>query len=361
MILKKVDRIMPLGKLFKLIISLAASIQIILILYNHYSGFYLLSGFLHFIQRLSLGIVLSTIAGFMITIPDLLVIDFLNRKFPWNRRILTRASLQFIFAIIFAVIASTTITLISHSLGPYEQGLVKIIWLNALIASVVNLIVMAILEALLYFDESNQAKSKAEVLERELFRIRFEVLKNQINPHFMFNSLNVLSGLVDKDVEKAQVFIGEFAHIYRYVLETIEKQVVTLDEELGFVRSYIYLQQIRYGDAIQLTVNVPAIILKLLMPPLSLQLVLENAIKHNIISTTQPLTIEIYYEGKWLFVRNNIQSKVSSGRSTGVGQTNLTKRYMMITNQVPEFNISNSDYIVKLPLIKTEYNKHTNY
>lgn len=352
---------MPLRKLLKLIILLAAIIQVILILYNHYTGFFVLCGLLHFIQRLGLGLLLSTIAGFMITIPDLIVIDFLNRKFPWNRRVLPRAGLQFSFAIVFAVIAAATITAISHSLGPYKEGMVRIIWLNALIASVVNLIVMAILEALLYFDESNQAKNKAELLERELFRIRFEVLKNQINPHFMFNSLNVLSGLVDKDVEKAQVFIGEFAHIYRYVLETIEKQVVTLDEELGFVRSYIYLQQIRYGEAIQLTVNVPAEILKLLMPPLSLQLVLENAIKHNIISSTQPLSIEILYNSKWLVVRNNIQSKVSAVKSTGVGQKNLTKRYMMITNQVPEFNVSNNDYIVKLPLIETEYDERTDY
>ncbi len=352
---------MPLRKLLKLIISLASAIQVILILYNHYTGFFILSGFFHFFQRFSLGLTLSTLAGFMITIPDLLIIDYLNRKFPWNRRILVRAGLQFAFAIVFAVIAAATITVISHSLGPYKEGLVRIIWLNALIASVVNLIVMAILEALLYFDESNQAKNKAELLERELFRIRFEVLKNQINPHFMFNSLNVLSGLVDKDVEKAQVFIGEFAHIYRYVLETIEKQVVTLDEELGFVRSYIYLQQIRYGDAIKLSVNVPSDILKLLMPPLSLQLVLENAIKHNIISSTQQLSIEIFYDGTWLLVRNNIQSKVSAGRSTGVGQKNLTKRYMMITNQMPEFNVVNSDYIVKLPLIEPEYDERTDY
>jgi LytS/YehU family sensor histidine kinase len=210
---------------------------------------------------------------------------------------------------------------------------------------------MAVFEAWLFFRESNSARQKAEMLEKELAQIRFEILKSQINPHFMFNSLNVLSGLIEKDVSGAQLFIDEFSRIYRYVLETIEKQVVTLEEELNFVRSYSYLQQIRYGGSLNVSVNIPAELLKMLLPPLSLQTVLENSIKHNIISKTNPLQVEITSERQWLIVINNLQPKISSGRSTGLGQKNLIKRYEMISDNIPGFIVQSNKYIVKLPLL----------
>lgn len=359
MILNRIDRMIPISKLIKFVLTLVVIIQLILIVYNHYTGFYVLSGFVHFAIRVTSGIILSTIAGIIITIPDLLVIDYLNKRFGWNKKIIQRISIQLLFAIIIATIGSSVITVISHYISPYREGLIAILWLNALISSVINIIAMAILEAFLFFNESNQAQIKAKKLEQELSHIRFEVLKNQINPHFMFNSLNVLSGLIEKDTEKAQLFIDEFAHIYRYVLETIEKQVVTLKEELGFVRSYIFLQKIRYGESIVLTIDVKSELLKFLLPPLSLQLVLENAIKHNILSETQPLVIEIFYEDHCLIVKNNIQPKLSSVHSTGLGQINLSKRYQMVSDKHPEFSFINEFYIARLPLIDPDYDERS--
>ena len=168
-------------------------------------------------------------------------------------------------------------------------------------------------------------------------------------------------GLIDRDVVKAQLFIDEFSQIYRYVLETIEKTVVSLNEELGFIRSYIFLQQIRYGEALIVNINLPADILHLLMPPLSLQVVLENAVKHNIIDSLKPLQIDISYEKEWLIIRNNIQPKISSGVSTGLGQKNMVKRYTMICERIPEFMVKTNHYIVKLPLIKSENNESDNH
>ena len=197
-------------------------------------------------------------------------------------------------------------------------------------------------------------------MERELSQIRFEVLKSQINPHFMFNSLNVLSGLIQVDVDKAQLFIDEFSQIYRYVLETIEQPVVTLSQELEFMRSYLFLQQIRYGEALTHSVNIPTERLPMLLPPLSLQVVLENAIKHNIVNEAKPLKIEIFCEGAFLIVRNNLQPKIS-GKSTGVGLKNFVKRYGLISKLEPTFTMMNDCFVAQLPLIQTDGDESTDY
>ncbi|MBN2806317.1 MAG: PAS domain S-box protein [Prolixibacteraceae bacterium] len=199
-----------------------------------------------------------------------------------------------------------------------------------------------------------ETNTKLLKVQKENLQAQFEVLKQQVNPHFLFNSLNVLSSLIDKDIAKAQLFIDEFSQIYRYVLETIEKTVVTLGKELGFVRSYIFLQQIRYGDNLNFTVNLPSKLLKLYMPPLSLQVVLENAIKHNIVNESHPLHINISHVDAWLIVSNSIQPKISMGNSTGLGQKNMVKRYALISDKEPTFQVINNQYVVKLPLLNVE-------
>jgi LytS/YehU family sensor histidine kinase len=277
----------------------------------------------------------------------------MNRYYSWNRRMGARIMAETFLTILTAVIVSTFITLLSNMLAPYDMQLRTVLVTNALIISVVNIILITILEGWLFFSEGALSRQKADRLEKELSQIRFEVLKSQINPHFMFNSLNVLSGLIDKDVVKAQLFIDEFSRVYRYVLETIEKPVVTLGEELDFVRSYMLLQQIRYGEALGLSVDIPSEMLGMLMPPLSLQMVLENTVKHNIVNQAKPLYIEISFEDGWLLVRNNLQLKISSYNSTGIGQNNLARRYEMVSERIPHFTVSANHYTAKLPLIKS--------
>lgn len=205
------------------------------------------------------------------------------------------------------------------------------------------------------------ANTKLLRVQKENLQSQFEVLKQQVNPHFLFNSLNVLSSLINKDISKAQLFIDEFSQIYRYVLETIEKTVVTLGKELSFARSYIYLQQIRYGENLNFTVNLPSDLLNLYMPPLSLQVVLENAVKHNIVNESHLLNITIVHDDNWLIVSNNIQPKISMGKSTGLGQKNMVKRYNLISERVPLFQVVNNQYVVKLPLLNIENDERTDH
>jgi len=351
MVFRQIRTFFPFSRLLKFLIGLAITAQIIVITYNHLSGYYVLDGFQHFLLRLTRGTILSLIAGFLITYPDLFVIRYLNNIAPWNKKILKRVSIQLVFTIIIAIIISTFITLMANCISPYTEEFTGVLVNNALIYSVANVIVVAILEGWIFYNESRQAKQMAKNLQEELSQIKFEVLKSQINPHFMFNSLNVLSGLINKDIIKAQQFIDEFSQIYRYVLETIEQPVTTLGKELDFMHSYLTLQQIRYGEMLTYTVNLPAHLLPLVLPPLSLQVVLENAIKHNIVNETKPLKIEISHQGSSLIVKNNLQPKISSGVSTGLGLRNLVKRYALIGKLEPEFYVENNFYIAKLPLI----------
>ena len=344
-----------------LLITLSVGVQIIVINYNNLSGYYVLEGVQHFFLRLLRGTLLSLLASFFIAYPDLFMIQYLNRICPWGKKVIRRVTLQLIFAVVLAIIISTLITLFANSLKTYTEDLMNVLINNALIYSVVNVFMMSILEGWISFNESRQAKQIADNLQAELSQIKFEVLKSQINPHFMFNSLNVLSGLINKDIKKAQQFIDEFSHIYRYVLETIEQPIATVGKELDFTRSYLFLQQIRYGKDLSYSINIPADFLDLMLPPLSLQVVLENATKHNIVNEKKPLRIEIFSEGFYLVIKNNIQPKISTGVSTGLGLKNLIKRYSMISDKEPLFLVQTSHYIAKLPLIKPENDERTNH
>ena len=278
----------------------------------------------------------------------------MNIHFSWHNRAVSRILRQLIFVMLSAILLSSLLTLVSNAISPYHENIIDILISNALITSVINLLIMALLEAWVFFRESRLALAKTIELQKELTGIKFEVLKNQSNPHFLFNSLNVLSGLVNRDIQKAQQFIEEFSFVYRYVLETIDKPVVTVNDEIKFVHSYIFLQQIRYGENLVFTMSIPAEILNKLLPPLSLQLLLENAIKHNKIDHNSPLKISIEAEDEYLCVKNNLQPKLSAGKSTGIGLSNLKKRYEMIADLKPEFGINDHEYLARIPLIESE-------
>ncbi len=360
MIFQQIHRLLSFKKLLILLLSLSVGIQIIIITYNNLSGYYILDGVQHFLQRLLRGTLLSLLASFLISYPDLFLIQYLNRIYPWGKSILKRIPVQLGFTVLIAALIAVLITAFAHWIKAYtDDDIASVFITNILIYAVINIIVVAVFEAWIFFIESDRAKQKADHLQEELSQIKFEVLKSQINPHFMFNSLNVLSGLINKDVKKAQQFIDEFSHIYRYVLETIEQPVATVGKELDFTRSYLFLQQIRYGDDLSYTINIPADLLDLLLPPLSLQVVLENATKHNIVNEAKPLRIEIFNEGQILLIKNNIQPKISKGNSTGLGLKNLVKRYSMISDKEPEFLVETNHYVAKLPLIKPENDERT--
>ncbi len=203
-----------------------------------------------------------------------------------------------------------------------------------------------------FLNNWRKASLDAETFKKESAIAQYEALRSQINPHFLFNSLNALTNLVYEDPDKAAKFIKQLSEVYRYVLDTREKELVSLEDELRFVNSYLYLQQIRFGNNLKVDIGLKD--LKGMIAPLALQLLLENAIKHNIISTDDPLSIRVFESNNYICVENNLQKKsVVSETGNGLGLENIRKRYHFLTDR--EVVIEQSEkFLVKLPIIAEE-------
>jgi sensor histidine kinase YesM len=197
-----------------------------------------------------------------------------------------------------------------------------------------------------------KASFEKEKFEKESIAARYESLKNQVSPHFLFNSLNALSNLVYEDPDNAVKFIKQLSEVYRYVLDTREKEVVTLGEELKFLESYLYLQGFRFGH--KLDVKIAVMNENIQVAPLALQMLIENAIKHNVISEEDPLTIRVYTDNGFLVVENNLQKKTSMPEelSSGLGLLNICKRYEFLSNEKVQITEDGKRFLVKLPALK---------
>lgn len=200
-----------------------------------------------------------------------------------------------------------------------------------------------------------QTALDAERLKKEQMATRYESLKNQVNPHFLFNSLNALTNLVYEDQDQAARFIRELSKVYRYVLDTRSQEVVSLKTEMDFVESYIFLQKIRFDDKLKMNIQVSGSEQKM-VPPMSIQMLLENALKHNTVAEEEPLNIEIYVESEtMLVVKNNLQKKnIPTEESSGMGLTNIKSRYEFLSHRTVEIIDGPNEFIVKLPLLNFE-------
>lgn len=193
---------------------------------------------------------------------------------------------------------------------------------------------------------------KLSALQKERMMFEYEHLKSQVNPHFLFNSLNTLTGLIDESKDAAMQYTTQLSDLYRNMLSHKDKDLITLAEEWEILDNYIYIQKSRFGDALQLLVNVPDKLKKQRkIVPMALQLLLENAIKHNIVSKAKPLTIRFEAIDDRLIVRNNYQLKLSKEKGAGLGLANIRKRYMLHTKTEVTSRIENDEFIVTIPLI----------
>ncbi len=197
-------------------------------------------------------------------------------------------------------------------------------------------------------ERKNEILLENEHLKSENLLVQLSSLKNQLNPHFLFNSLNTLSWLINEDKEKSQRYLQKLSQVLRYSLSMQEQSLVPLKEELTLVDSYIFLLQIRFGNNLQIIKNIEEVQFKI--PPLSLQLLIENAIKHNVISTASPLSIWIELRDNVLIVRNTHKPKPNS-EGTGIGLVNLNERFKILASQEVEIEQNEKEFKVVLPLI----------
>lgn len=226
-----------------------------------------------------------------------------------------------------------------ESLKPYQFGL----W--------ITLSIVVVFHFIYFYNQYQQNKIKEQKVIAGTASAKFDALKNQLDPHFLFNSLNVLTSLIDENPENAQRFTTALSKVYRYVLEQKNKDLVTVDEELNFARTYMMLLKMRFEDSIIFDIPERASNPDSKVVPLSLQLLLENAVKHNMVTTSKPLHIKIYEQDGDLIVENNFQPKQIVKKSSGVGLSNIMQRYQLLTNRKVNINQQANRFAVAIPML----------
>ena len=233
----------------------------------------------------------------------------------------------------------------------FEQFLAKENPANYIFAIAITFIVVLSFYAFYFYRAYNENRVKEQKIIAGTASAKFESLKNQIDPHFLFNSLNVLSSLIEENPENAQRFTTSLSKIYRYVLEQKDKELVSVEEELAFAKTYMNLLKMRFENS--LFYELPTVIpnLESKVVPLSLQLLLENTVKHNVVSEQRPLHIRIFIEGDYLVIQNDYQKKEVLQSRQGVGLQNIVNRYGIITNRKVLIEQNEQTFTVKIPIL----------
>ena len=226
----------------------------------------------------------------------------------------------------------------------------------------ITITVVLIFHLIYFYNQYQRRKVQESQIVARTESARFESLKNQLDPHFLFNSLNVLTSLIGENPAQAEMFTTKLSKVYRYVLEQKGKDLVPLEEELRFARSYMELLQMRFEEALEFSVPDTVSDPELKVVPLSLQLLLENAVKHNVITISAPLNIRIYEEQGSLVVENSLNPKATLEKSTKVGLQNIRQRYELLTDRQIQIEKKERAFRVVLPLLtqktktmKTDY------
>lgn len=294
---------------------------------------------------------------------------YLNEKVNWAGKEKFRIIIGILGSIILTLITIFLIRII-HRVGidnlSFEHFLQTELPLPYFIAFVITMVMNLFFHAFYFYKELQAKKLTEQKIIAGTASAQFESLKNQIDPHFLFNSLNVLTSLIEENPENAQRFTTSLSKIYRYVLEQKDKELISLEEELAFAKTYIQLLQMRFENSLDFELPKTLSNPESKVVPLSLQLLLENTIKHNIASEAKPLHIRIYEEANTLVVENRLQRKVVMKTREGVGLQNIINRYAIITNRKVEIVENKNLFKVKIPILTKqltlmETTANTNY
>lgn len=218
----------------------------------------------------------------------------------------------------------------------------------------INLFLNCVSAIVFFMNRLKKAQLEAEQLKKQNIEARFEVLRNQINPHFLFNCFNVLSTLVHKDADASSTFIAQLSNVYRYRLYNQENKIVPLKEELAFLDSYTYLLRTRFNENLLIENRISDRSDIIMVAPASLQMLIENAIKHNVASKKLPLKIILEKRDDYIVVSNTLQKKEIEEESTRIGLRNIIDRYKLLSDQPVIIERTPSQFIVKIPVLQIE-------
>jgi sensor histidine kinase YesM len=216
----------------------------------------------------------------------------------------------------------------------------------------ITFMISSIYASVAFFIQWKENLLRTQALEKANLEARYDTLRNQVNPHFLFNSLNTLLMLVN-DNPVASKYVESISEIMRYMLQSQDKEAVLLRDELKIARDYVFIQQSRFGDKLQVEFNVPEKYFHYAIPPLALQMLLENAVKHNVVSKDDPLKVKVYMQDSlFVVIENTVKAKIDKDPSTGVGLDNIRKRYLHLTGKDIVVKQENGKFVVMLPLFE---------
>ena len=297
---------------------------------------------------------MSIIITFVVWEGNLRIDSWLNKKITWLQSPFKRLGVQFVISVVFSSIGTyipmkafnTFVCVIPVEL----EGIMMNICLGAGIG--VSIVLLTVEISTQFFKNWKSSLVEIEHYKTQSVQAQLQNLKNQVNPHFLFNNLSVLSSLVYKDQDKAVDFINQLSKVYRYLLDNHSSELITLEEEMTFIKSYIYLLEIRFDSNIKFNIDISKECLQKLIPPMALQILLENTIKHNEASGSLPLTVNVIAKDDTIEVSNNLQLRSNQEASSKSGLNNIKERYKFYTDQQVQINQDFKQFKVILPLLK---------
>lgn len=288
---------------------------------------------------------ISAPIAFFVFYADYIIVRYINNSDWLKRNLIPRIVIEFIILIFIGLLSSMLGNLPFINLSDFPGYLSNVPTDPSAIAAILfNIFLITTIE---FFFQYQQKKR----LEEEYNHILYQQLKNQINPHFLFNSLSVVIALMNKDINIATEYTHKLSNVYRYVLTHNEDDTISLSEEIDFISDYIEILQIRHGEGLQVCMDVIEDDYNKRIPPMSLQVLIENIVKHNIISSKHPLNISIYSEQPFIVVSNTVIPRIHSEKGMGIGLDNLKKKYKLIAEKDIIIESSDSNFRVKLPLL----------
>ncbi len=278
----------------------------------------------------------------------------LQKTLKTNKSSLRFLSLFFLYSLpLVSILSSVIIYVIGHLWLAYPLNeLIANGKLALLLAFRINLFLHCINAIVFFFNSAKEKELEAEALKRTQIQAQLQQIRTQINPHFLFNNLNVLASLIMNKSEDANTFVENFSEVYRYILKNQEKELVNISSELAFIKPYIFLLEKRFGSGIRFTVNIHQENLhQQYLVPVALQMIIENAIKHNVTSAQKPLHISLQLSDDYLIVKNNLQPKNNVENSSKIGLKNINLRYKTISEKEIIIKQDTTYFEVRLPVL----------
>ena len=311
------------------------------------------SGFNHWVLILAYGY--TILIAYVIWEGNRYLLFSLRNHFNWFKKPVRKIIALLIAVSFFTIPVSYAMLIGWYKLFKNAQVNWQVVGISTLIIMICVLFITHVYETVFLVKESESEMLRNEQLERSKAEAELQALKNQIDPHFMFNSLNALSYLIDENPEKAKEFNENLADVYRYILQNKTRSLVLVREEIIFLHDYFSLLKIRYEDAVILEIHLDDEILEQYMiPPISLQVLVENAFKHNEFSLNAPLLIKVFCENERIIVVNNVWEKEITKQSSRIGLLNLQERYKLTIVMPIEVKKTDKNFTVFLPILKAD-------